>query len=355
MRYNGVVEPAQSLIDRITYTASLATSLQGIDSLLEPVRFITARVNSTDPLQPRDRAELEAVQQQLEHYLVTQEKQRYFTPDSLQLQIEQHMQGYGGRHSRRQLNVVIAVSALVAIAAACLPMLQGPQQRGRVAGSVLFSSLTIGAAWLFLSALPAFTSRPRHAFQTICAGVTILGLSLLEQPIVHVLAIQSRPLVVLLYPVPILIAAVLFHIGNVRYARLLNVHSRWTTTWPVVATGTLLSLVAWFTPHPTVTESEIIHDLATVIWSWVLVMPIGSAIVLRKAIRLQPELYRPSVRALFQAMIPIVGVTSYLFILNMAGNVNADNLFVYGLFVIVIVMSLFLVRSGYIFNKVSRY
>jgi len=351
------MKPPAELVDRIVYTASLASNFQDIDAILEPLREVTAVFDISKPLPAEAEQRLLGVQRQLENYLVTEERLRQFTPESLALQIDQHMQGNTEKRAVPQLRAVIIASTVVAIIAGALPMLDDAPQRGRVGSGVLFSAFTVGAAWLFLNALPAFTSELRRAFKIICLGVTLLGLSLIEQPLFHALGIEGRPMVNLLYPMPIIVASILFHAGNLAYVRLVGVRSVWATMRPAILAALVLSVISWFMPHPNVHGSELLHDVTSVIWAWIVVMPIGSAIALPMAVRMVPELYKPPIRALAQAMLPTIAVTGYLFVLNvMAGSyANVDSLYVYILFGFVVCMSMFLLRAGYIFNKVSKY
>jgi len=349
------MRPASETFERIAYTASLATRTEVIDSILDPFRSITVRSDPALPLVPSDVAKLQVVQKKLEAYLVTKEELRNFTAESLKLQIEQHVQGGTDRKARPQLWLVIAVSSLLAIAVASLPYLHSIQQRGRVGGGLLFAALTVGGAWLFFTALPSFTSQLRRAFLIICIAVTLLGLSLLQQPVIYLLQIQSEPLVNLFYPMPILVAAILFHAGNLIYVRLLGIRNFWTSAKPVLIAGGVLSVFSWLLPHPAVIAPEPIHDLAAITWVWIMLMPMASAIVLQMAVRRLPELYKPSIRALTQSMFAIIAATAYLYVLSMFTNAYVDSPLTYVLVVLVIIMGTSLLRAGYMFNKVSKY
>ncbi|HKX72614.1 MAG TPA: hypothetical protein VJM32_01230 [Candidatus Saccharimonadales bacterium] len=349
------MEPAGKMIERITYTASLATRFEDIDTMLDPVRRITSDSDPSQPLSADQQTTLQGVQHQLEDYLVTRESLRRFTLQSLQLQIDQHMQGNVGHKSRTQAYIVISVALASAAIAASLPFLSDLQQRGLVFGATTFSLITVGAAWLFLTALTSFKSELRRAFVVICSGVTLLGLSLLGQPIMEVFDLRHYPLTSILYSLPIFIAAILFHTGNVMFAKLVGVKNFWTTAWPIVIAGVPLTLITLLLPHMPVQEPPFIFHLTAIMWGWMLLTPIVSAIILRMALRRLPELYKPPVHHLHQAMFGIIAVVLYQYVLRVIAGPYMEGPVAYVLFALVLCMGLLLLRAGYTFNKVSRY
>jgi len=341
----------RSLIDKIVYTASLASNQSEIDVQLDTLRAITARSNP-QALTPAETAELEKLQSVLEAYLVSRERLRLFTPESLRVQIDQYMQGGTDRRSRTLLFGVLGIAAVLATGAALLPLADIPQ-RVQSGGATAFSAVTIGAAWLFLAALPAFRSGLRRAFVVICIGMALLGLSLLEQPLIEIFGLRDYSS--LFYPVPILIAATLFHFGNAMYVRLVGVVSWWTKVWPVLVLSVVGSLITCVLPHPPSSESEFTYRLAAVIWWVILVMPLTSAIILPMAARKLPELYKRPVMRLFQAMLPIIVVVAYQYVVRIVAGSYMDGIVAYILFSLILVMALGLLRAGYAFNKIIRY
>lgn len=342
--------PNKTLIDKVTYTASLASNPAEIDKQLDTLRIITAKDNTAP--NDTDTAELQKLQGQLENYLVTRERLRFFTPESLRVQIDQYMQGYVNNKSRILLFLVFGAAVLLAAVAASLP-LSGIPQRVQAGGATAFSVVTIGAAWLFLLALPAFRSNLRRAFVIICIGMILLGLSLLEQPIIEIL--ELREVSSLLYPLPILLAATLFHIGNVMYVRLVGVTGILTKVWPIVLLCLLASAITFFLPHPPATEPELVYDTAAAIWACILIMPTVSAIILAKAAQKLPELYKIPIIRLFQSMIPIIVVCAYQYVVRVVAGSYMDGVVAYVLFACILIMALGLLRAGYTFNKIIRY
>lgn len=340
----------KTLIDKVIYTASLVSSLSEIDKSLDTLRQITAQKGHI--LSQDDIAKLNSLQSDLENYLITRERLRFFTRESLRVQIDQYMQGYSNSKSRILLLSVIGVAILLAAGAAMLPLSNIPQ-RVQASGATAFSAITIGAAWLFLAALPAFQSRLRRAFTVICTGMILLGLSLLEQPIIEIF--ELREVSSLLYPIPILAAATLFHIGNAMYVRLADVKTVLTKAWPVLLSCFVAVVITFFIPHPPSVETELVYDLAAAIWACILVMPVMSAIILAKASRSLPELYKVPISRLFQAMLPIIVVCAYQYVVRIVAGPYMDGVVAYVLFSLILVMALGLLRAGYAFNKIIRY
>lgn len=342
-------------IEQVTYTASLVSHPEEVDAALDPLRSITSRVNPSASLSQNDKEKLVSVQKQLEEYLVTKEKLRFFTRESLQIQIEQHMAGYRSKSSLIQLWIVIIIAAIGAGVAANLPFLKTIPQHVQAGGATAFSLITIGAGTLFLTALPAFKSALRQRFLLICAGVTLLGLSLLGPPIMEIFDLRQYPAVSIIYSIPLFIAATLFHIGDASYVRLLGIRNFWTTAKPILIAGTILTPVVWFLPHLPTNEPEFVHDLVASIWTWMLLMPTASAIILPMAIKKLPELYKPPIRLLFYAMFPIIAVVLYQCVLRIVAGPFMQGPVAYILFSLVIIMGLGLLRAGYAFHQVSRY
>jgi|GEM_PF-1699798 len=351
-----VTSTSATAVDKLFYTASLVTNPADIDPLVERVRLITSQPDyAPDRLSAEQLATIAAIQSELEKYLVTQEKLRFFTPESLRLQIEQRAAGDVDKSSHRQLIIVLWVSALLALAAALLLPLATPQQRGLVGGSAAFSLVNLGAAWMFWTALPAFQSSLRKAFLLICVAEAFIGLTLLVYPIVEVFGLRKYPLTSLLLPLPLMVASITFHLGDIKYARLVGVTGRLVTVAPLVVASVLISVFSWILPHQPVGEPEAVFDAAAIMWGIMWVMPIASAFLLPKVVRQVPELYKPPAQALASSMWGIIAVVGYQYILRLIAGPYESGPAAYGLFSLVVLMGLMLLRAGYSFNKVSRY
>lgn len=69
-----------TLVDVVVCVAQLASNPASIDSLLDDVRLVTAALDDTQQLTPQQEEILLGVYKSLEHYLVTEEPVRKFTP-----------------------------------------------------------------------------------------------------------------------------------------------------------------------------------------------------------------------------------------------------------------------------------
>ncbi|HSE29059.1 MAG TPA: hypothetical protein VLA77_00535 [Candidatus Saccharimonadales bacterium] len=342
----------QKLVEKVTYTASLVSNRQDIYDKVDTLSEITARGRQ---LTGQDIQTISSIQDFLEDYLTTKETMRSFTRESLNLQIEQHMAGDTSQKSKNLLLVIVSLSVLAALLSTLLPNSATFEQRIQLAGATAFSLITVGAAIMFLNALASFKSQLRNAFLVICAGVTLLGLSLLEQPFMEFFELRQYPIVSILYALPILLAAMLFYIGIKKYVQTIGINNFWTSVWPILIGGSILSLAAVFSPHLTTTESEAVHDFAAVIWGFMLTFPIVSAIILKMSEKRLPDLYRSPIRTLYLSMFPIIAVVLYQFVVRIIAGPYMQGIVAYVLFSMVFLMGLTILWAGYTFNKVSRY
>lgn len=342
---------SQKLLERTTYTASLVSNRQDIDQQLDVLNQVTSKDTPTKA----DAERIIAVQGQLEDYLVTKERMRYFTRNSLKLQIEQHLLGNSTKKSKLLLFAIITTSVIVAIISALIPMLESTQHRVQVAGATACGLITVGSGIMFINALSSFRSELRKAFVVICTAVTLLGLSLLEQPFIEIFELRNYPVVSIIYPIPLLLSAILFYLGIKKYVQIVGLNNFWTSLRPVVALAIVTSVVAILIPHHPTNEIEFVHDLVAIIWSVMIAMPIISAIMLKMAEKKLPDLYRNPVHHLFLAMIPIAAVIGVRLILRILEGPVLEGTAAYILFSLLIIMGTGLLWAGYSFNKVSRY
>ena len=84
--------PDQILIERITYLASLVSNLQAVDSKLDTLRVITARVGAGNQISlgESERSQLLVLENDLKNYLVTSDPVRSFTAEKLQRRLEKY-------------------------------------------------------------------------------------------------------------------------------------------------------------------------------------------------------------------------------------------------------------------------
>ncbi len=349
------MQPASAAIDRIVYLASLTSRPAEVDTLLDTFRGVTARVNPSMPLSANDAVILAEVEKGLKAYLTTKETLRYFTAESLDLQLEQHFRPTRAGRDKIRLYVVTSIAIITAAALAVGLPVTTIEQRVLIGGATLFALLHMGGAWFFLTALGSFRSSLRQAFVLIASGVTLLGLSLLEQPILEIFDLRNQEFVNVLFSLPVLVAASLFHLGDMKYARLVGVKGIWSSSVPFVVMVVPLMAATWFFPDLLQQRVDMVIRITGMMWAWIMVTPIWSLVAFPKAAKLVPDLYKTPINTLYQAIWSIVVVTIYLYVLRVLAGPYMEGVIAYILFALVTVMGAMLLRAGYTFNKISRY
>jgi len=346
---------SKTIIDQITYTASLASHPQEIDPLLDPLRFITAKMVDSQGLSTEDLTTLNKVQRSLEDYLLNYEPLRAFTPETLQQKIRQHIYGDSQIKGRRQLRTIIILAVLLSIGGGLAPGINGLPLRIEFAVAIAFSVLHLGAAWFFYSALRTFKSPLRHGFQLITFGVILLGLNLLQQPFMEFFHLRTNPIMSIVFPLPLLLAASCFHDGDRIYSKLIGVQSRLISLKPVFVAAVVMAIFTLLLPQPSwVSEPPFFFKMGGLLNGWVMLTPLASFVILAKAARQAPALYRRATKALFQSMFAIIGVTSYVYIAGLlTGTLIGPSTYV--AFGFLIIEGSMLIRAGYAFSQAESY
>lgn len=341
-------------IEKVLYTASLASDPTAIDAMMDPIRLITARINPTAKLSRQDTQTIENIQSQLETYLTTKEKLRVFTAESLKIQIDQHMQGTGAySRSRWQLAIVLLVTTIISYGVTLLPNAPTtPFLLVRLIGFSVVAALHVGAAWLFLSALSSFKSNLRKAFIVLCSGITLLGLTLLEQPIIELLGIRDVPFIGIFISAPLVVSAAVFYSGVYLFGRSVGVQG---SKWPILGAAAAIAIFSFFMPHLAVNEPELAFDIAGTLQGCIVIFPLLSFFIMRRVVRQLSEVYKPPARALQQALLVIVLATTYVYALRITAGANFSGIPAVIALTLLILEGVFLVRAGFTFNKVSRY
>ncbi len=251
------------LVDRITYLATLASRNKDIDAMMDTLREITAHWHAPAPLTPEDHAALERLENDLKHYLVTADPLRNFTIESL----EERVSTRTNHTSWYSLAGVIAISMATGALAFLLPL--SANTRILLSVPLFFVVLHIGTAWFYLTALGNFKQDVRWAFIYISAGIVMLSLAFSHYVILSLLNIDSYPAlryggITWLFSIPFM----LIFIGLRSYARLLQVKSKFTSSWLAPTIALAAAVVLLFVPHGAVPNTIYFH-----IWS------IGAAMI----------------------------------------------------------------------------
>lgn len=345
------------LVEKVIYTASLVTNPKEIDETLDTVRLITARIKggANRELSDKERAELTAVQKKLEEYLVTRETVRSFTPESLQVQIEQHLSGAGRKKSRIQLAIILGLTVVAAIFAGVVVPRPTIDLHVTVGIATFLASLGLGAAWLFVSALHSFKSELRRAYILMCIAMVILSIGVGTQPLIEAFDLRQFPIVTYSRTLILLIGGLVLQFGVLRYVKLVGVKSWWATVYPILVVYPILAIIAWLAPHPPLPESELLHDAVAITEAWLTILPVLAMIILPMAISILPDLYKRPVKALFYSMIPVILLQVTSITIRFVNGEDYDGPLTYLVLVLAISMMSGFLRAGYIFNKVSRY
>lgn len=349
-----VAQLEDNLVKKVSYTASLITNVKAIDPLLDTLRRITSRTKSSTQLDKEDEQALVELQSKLETHLLKHEKVRFFTRESLQLQIQQYLQGEDRyASSRRLLLILIGVSTAITLLTLFVP-LDGTRQHAVLASTTAFSLIQLSAAWLFLSALKSFQSKIRQAFLLICIGVAGIGVSSLAQPVIEVMGLHGNPYVSGAQAIPILIAASLLTTGIYLNAKLSTTPSRVMSLWRWFGVFVAFSIFTWFGPHNPYSP-EWLFDAITTAYAWMTVESIMCAALSYKIWRDLPEVYKPPARAFFQACLAVILGVGYLFMVRFWAGPSLTGLTATFGFVLLSIMGIMFMWAGYNFNKISRY
>ena len=351
---------AEKFLDRVIYTASLATDSQQIDSIMDDVRIITAsRGDKSNPLTYSDQQALADIQHKLEDHLVTQEKVRFFTRESLALQIEQHMQGSTRRErfALRSLVITILAALFAAVTTLLLPGVPGDiSQHIQLAGSIAFAIIHLGAAWLFMSALSAFKTKLRHAFIFISFGILVLSVGLVLQPMVEIFDWRRFSLITIIMSAPTLIAGALTYVGVRKYTLLVGAPSRWTSLWSFGAVAFTVVVATPFLPYiASYNPSPIIHHTAAIIQALAGICALFAFANMLQVGRRVADLYKPAARAYVLALGVSLGVSLYMYGVRVITGVLLSGIISQVAALLLVILGISLIYAAYKFNKVSRY
>lgn len=235
---------SRAQIDRITYLASLASRFEDIDPLMDTLRGVTATWDSAQPLQPAELQKLQTLESELKTYLITKDPVRAFTAESLEQKLEERA-ARGGKHKATYLNIPAVLGP--AVLAAGIPFLfpaswLSDEARILVAIPLFFVALHIGISWLFLSALKNFQQEVRRAFQILCIGVMLFGVTFSHYAIIAAFQLDTKYAFLEDGGVSWLVALpfIFIFFGLRIYARQVQVKSRVLSLWFVFAVAAVV-------------------------------------------------------------------------------------------------------------------
>ncbi len=103
--------------------------------------------------------------------------------------------------------------------------------------------LQLAALWYFLSSLKTFKHDLRKAYYLLSAGLLIFSLSQIQLPLTFIISGLPLGLVYFIVLSPYLFGPLVMYLGVRRFARLLQVHSRWTRVWVAIGVALLVSTI----------------------------------------------------------------------------------------------------------------
>lgn len=349
-----VQQPTRSLVDIVIYLASLVSDPRVIDPHLDTVRLVTANLPPSGEPTPQQTQALLDVKRKIEEHLLTQDQVRVFTPESLQLQLENYISGGTTKRATRQLLGSIFAAVAGTGLVTWLLIYSGKGLQVQVIGTAFFAMLHISAAYLFVSVLRAFTTKLRIAFRWICVGMVLLGLSLVWQPIIELVGLRGTSAGSLMGFTPPLIAAIIMFWGIRLYAQLSGVSTKKVSILLLFAI-LVLSLVSIVLPHAPSKLPGNLYSLVISIQVSTVAISATSGILLYKTSRRMSDLYSSPTRSLQFAVgvAMLVSLYTYMFRIVSGGLTAGAATFV--IIGFVSLMGFAFLYSGYVFNKASRY
>jgi len=184
----------------------------------------------------------------------------------------------------------------------------------------------------------------------------LLGINLLQQPLIEIFHLRSNPVMAFVFPFPLLLAAWSFHNGDRVFSRMVGVESKWLPwTRPLIAAG-IIGIITFILPRPSsVTDPMFFFKLGGILGGWVIIAPTTSAILLRQAAKRAPKLYQPATHKLYQSMFAIIAVTSLVWISWLFNGPTLTGTWAYTTFGLLIIEGSMLLRAGYAFSRAREY
>lgn len=167
--------------------------------------------------------------------------------------------------------------------------------RGPFANSILYATLYVGAAVLFLMGLNAYKAKLRIAYSTIAASIVMAALGVGHFTVLNLFGLLDTAWVlsggIML---PFLLSGGLAYIGMRSMARQVGVQSVLARFWvvlPLVAAGMFLSN---FLPHTSFDSKELYFDLTNMIITFDIILYLICAVLALRARQHMGAHYAPA-------------------------------------------------------------
>lgn len=344
-------------IDRVTYLASLVSNKKDIEPYLNELRMATSWLEPNAPAGGADKAGVSAtlhkLESELRDYLVHKEPLRAFTDDSIEQRLYERQQaGSLIRRLRWQMVALIVFAAVFAAGILSLPPIADSGKRSEVVGTTFITGLYFGAVYLFLSCLKQFSPAVRAAYRLFAFGF-VAGATTVLASVCIVVAYATNPpwqtlwFTTLGFPV----SYVMFYFASRRLAQMQRVKSA-VLNWPLVGLVAVVcaSVVALLPGGRSLYEIDGISS-ALCVFTIVLIGCYNWALF--RAWHQSTERYQHSMRALtlstFSGLIGWILMTPRTFVSSEIAVTLATLSDIFSLAALI-----FLLRAGYLLNKLSR-
>ena len=374
-------------LDLITYLASLASRPSDIDSTLDTLRKISARLRPGQAPSASDTRLLAKVYFDLETYLVNDEPLRAYTLEGLRSKVaekfdlgtesvEHYWQSAtnlneavqtksvaasstlkAGR-ARRAGHWIIAVALLFGITGFFIPVTATPDMPWSNNFDMTFSLmgdvLLFGGAWLFLAGLPGFKARLRTSYRMLCAAMVLLALAQSQQIIYTYLNLWDNPFILhggvaLGFAPPI----ILFYVSMLLFAKLLHVKNFFSSIVAALITCVVAAALAAAFPYfPSPLSPEVLRQALppSILLDTFLVFAVGIAWGIK---RVAAPAYTPALAWLLLGIASIAATALiYTGVQVLLPEVNAV-LSYGGISALFIVSGLLLIKSAVMFNLIA--
>ncbi len=341
----------RELVSTVVYLASLASETKAVDPLLDTLRNITSRWDTSAPLRPAEKQQLQQLVAQIKDYLVHRDPLRDFTPESLDARIRRNVSHAG---QRRIWNFGTALLASVVLAGATVPIpyIASLPARVLVAPTFFYLFSLIGAAVFYITALRNFKQELHRAFFFICVGVVGIGVLLAHFIVLQLFDLVTLP--VLRYggiPVIVTFAIAALYGGLRNYARLLSINN-WAVKLPIVGGLIVAAFMLGAAMTAVIHVQDPLYYGVSMVSLWGLAFLSACSASLAWAIlRTVTAAYARSMRWLFVFLLgATAGAFIYMTAISIFGGLSGSVLSVVmaasGIIPVII-----LLYSGYSFNK----
>jgi hypothetical protein len=244
----------RSAIDTAVYLASLASDRREIDPIIQPMRAITARLQSGVKATPDEVVTLYHICDQLEDYLVKRDRMRSFTRPSLKQRVAERFDPQVRRRYvelRWEMALVLAlVASFIGLVLVALPL--SPDQQQQVIPAVFLLGISFAGAWFYLSGLKGLRSELRPPFILISLGLVSISLAQSQLPLAVLLSASSNSdwFAYGMYGSLYMPASWICYLGARQFGKMLGLKSRWLSLRYVAGVAITVAVVLFALPLP---------------------------------------------------------------------------------------------------------